>query len=977
MLDLLWLIFIAPIEFCMKAVFDGGYTLTHSYGLALIGVSLVVNTAVLPIYNKAEGWQEEERALKKRMEPKEKMIRRCFRGQERFAMLSTLYRQSGYSPFMTLRASIGILLQIPFFLAAYLLLSNMTALDGVSFGPIRNLGAPDGLLAIGGLHINVLPILMTAINLFSAFFYTHGLSLRDKIQLYGMAGIFLVLLYNSPAGLTFYWTLNNIYSLCKNIVQKDWMKRPGWTLAMRRLKARCVSVEAAAASLVPRLAAWRVQLSGTRILMGAAALFLLGAACAVLRLSLTASVLFLAAILLLVGIGILAYKKVAWFRRFSFLRLLVALAGSGGFVFIVAKYGVAEGSFAKVVLRLLLLSVALSGILFCEKFARKIYADALAQKRELGALFLPAVTLLAFLVFVYLPFMVFSSDPLVFDMDLEDFASNRFGIFLAVMICVAVAGVLLRPMRWLFGALFSICALAALAFCFIVAPDVGAMDGFIFQNAEALDHWYANDIDTAVIFGVGIFFIFVVCFRKIKILSNLLNISLIVLIVTTCVNFYTAKELLHSRRTQDERQGTCLEIPQNLKDFFTFSRYGKNIVVVMLDMFTGGNMNQLLERHPDLKTELDGFTWYEDVVTAGSSTIFGKPSILGGEAAHPLTLNRNNDTSLEGKITAAYGKFFKKLQEHNFRISVYDVDFLNPGQLTPYLIPDVKTNFINTPYTIWDGAVACWENKHNFYIKKILNYNSILNKIGIYNVVPTKYKKVLYDKGRWKETKAIIAYTNIRNTSNYLANLEVPLDASNVSEIKENSFIYLMNLLPHGPWVINESGMPSSKGGWGETRQMKYNGISKEHLRNEYFALKKLIAWFSWMKTNNVYDNTQIILVSDHGFGDSAEIVKVWKKIPPIYLHGLLLVKENGAHGELKIDRKSPMANWDVTTIILNGLSNDSQKKYFPWRDPARVRMHVAGNWRRAEHPKNTYVFTDIFKIQGPLYNKESWKKLQ
>ena len=75
MLDFLWLIFIAPIEFCMKAVFDGGFALTHSYGLALIGVSLVVNTAVLPIYNKAEAWQEEERALKKRMELKEKMIR--------------------------------------------------------------------------------------------------------------------------------------------------------------------------------------------------------------------------------------------------------------------------------------------------------------------------------------------------------------------------------------------------------------------------------------------------------------------------------------------------------------------------------------------------------------------------------------------------------------------------------------------------------------------------------------------------------------------------------------------------------------------------------------------------------------------------------------------------------------------------------------------------------------------------------------
>lgn len=28
-------------------------------------MSLVVNTVILPIYNKAEGWQEEERAVKR------------------------------------------------------------------------------------------------------------------------------------------------------------------------------------------------------------------------------------------------------------------------------------------------------------------------------------------------------------------------------------------------------------------------------------------------------------------------------------------------------------------------------------------------------------------------------------------------------------------------------------------------------------------------------------------------------------------------------------------------------------------------------------------------------------------------------------------------------------------------------------------------------------------------------------------------
>jgi membrane protein insertase Oxa1/YidC/SpoIIIJ len=73
--------------------------------------------------------------------------------------------------------------------------------------------------------INVLPFVMTLINCASGAVYTKGLAFKDKIQLYGMALVFLALLYNSPAGLVLYWTLNNIFSLVKNIYLKIPFKR--------------------------------------------------------------------------------------------------------------------------------------------------------------------------------------------------------------------------------------------------------------------------------------------------------------------------------------------------------------------------------------------------------------------------------------------------------------------------------------------------------------------------------------------------------------------------------------------------------------------------------------------------------------------------------------------------------------------------------------------------------------------------------
>ena len=220
MLHILYLFFIAPLEFLMRLILEWGVSWTHSWGWSLVLLSLAANTAILPIYNRAERWQEEERFLKRRMSRHEAMLRRTFRGQKRFALLSTLRRQFGYGYGFTLRASVGLFLQFPFFFAAYHLLSHCTPLNGQCFGLLPDLGAPDALFSFGGFTINALPVLMTVLNLASAFVYTSGLTRRDKAQIYGMALLFLVLLYTAPSALTLYWTLNNMYSLGKNLVEK-------------------------------------------------------------------------------------------------------------------------------------------------------------------------------------------------------------------------------------------------------------------------------------------------------------------------------------------------------------------------------------------------------------------------------------------------------------------------------------------------------------------------------------------------------------------------------------------------------------------------------------------------------------------------------------------------------------------------------------------------------------------------------------
>nr|MCR5135431.1 YidC/Oxa1 family membrane protein insertase [Clostridiales bacterium] len=225
---IIYRILIGPLELLFEVVFVVANRMVENPAYAIIFLSLAMNVLVLPLYRRADELQAEERDKENALRPWVTHIKKTFSGDERFMMLQAFYRQNGYKPTDTLKGSISLLLEIPFFIAAYHFLSHLTTIQGVPFGPIADLGAPDALLAVGGLTINILPILMTLINFVSAAIYMKGFPLKSKIQMYGVAVIFLVFLYRSPAGLVFYWTLNNLFSLCKNIFYK--IKNPAKVL---------------------------------------------------------------------------------------------------------------------------------------------------------------------------------------------------------------------------------------------------------------------------------------------------------------------------------------------------------------------------------------------------------------------------------------------------------------------------------------------------------------------------------------------------------------------------------------------------------------------------------------------------------------------------------------------------------------------------------------------------------------------------
>ncbi|MDR3243796.1 MAG: YidC/Oxa1 family membrane protein insertase [Elusimicrobiota bacterium] len=200
------------LEKFLETIFLYFYSFTHSYGISILLLSLSVSIILTPFYYLTGILERREKSMRNRLKPYIDKINLIDNLSIRHQHLQKLYKSYRYSPIYAIRSLSSLLIQIPFFIAAYTMLGHFSALKGASFLFIKNLGGPDALL----LGVNFLPILMTLINILSVMLMTNDT--KERKQSYFIAVFFLILLYMSPAGLVLYWTCNNFINLIRYFV---------------------------------------------------------------------------------------------------------------------------------------------------------------------------------------------------------------------------------------------------------------------------------------------------------------------------------------------------------------------------------------------------------------------------------------------------------------------------------------------------------------------------------------------------------------------------------------------------------------------------------------------------------------------------------------------------------------------------------------------------------------------------------------
>ena len=148
-------------------------------------------------------------------------------------------------------------------------------------------------------------------------------------------------------------------------------------------------------------------------------------------------------------------------------------------------------------------------------------------------------------------------------------------------------------------------------------------------------------------------------------------------------------------------------------------------------------------------------------------------------------------------------------------------------------------------------------------------------------------------------------------------------------------------------------------------------------------VFKKLPDFFDYLKQNDVYDNTKIIIVSDHGkgfktgkFGET-EGVSILKD----NYTATLMVKDFNQRGSLKTDHTF-MTNADTPYLATKDLIKDARNPFtnnlFEEKDKAS-RMKIASapaeSTRIRHNTKFTVADDHWYTVKDNIYVNENWGK--
>jgi hypothetical protein len=347
---------------------------------------------------------------------------------------------------------------------------------------------------------------------------------------------------------------------------------------------------------------------------------------------------------------------------------------------------------------------------------------------------------------------------------------------------------------------------------------------------------------------------------------------------------------------------------------FEFSRKG-NLIHLLPDGFQSDIVQQVLEEHPELAAEFEGFTLFSNHLGMFQGTAPSVPTLLTGL---PFDLSEGHD----------YQKVIPHVREHGYPTALKDAGYrLDYTLISRAYCAEQADTCITRPFNDLKSR--------GYYHHKSEGIESsarILADLSLFRLVPMQLKEKIYDSGHW-----YFSDTALDGAS--------PWPDPVIREWTENMKV---TDGPPGYKFYHYIGTHIPPHWDADCRyQRSLERIRENYQAQTYCVLKGIALLIGELKSQGIYDETAFIISGDHGCNIEPrdELYDTQMSALPPQLMGsarpAFMVKEKNNHQPLTYNH-APTSVVDVaaTALELAGVDTDTNgTSVFDLADaPARTR---------------------------------------
>lgn len=900
---MLYNIIISPLEYLIEVLFAFFYQIIEFDIISSIFfISFFVSVLCLPFYCRADKIRKEEEDKYLEIKPYVNKIKTNFKGDEQFFLLQTLYRQNNYNPIMALRNSFSLLLQIPFFIAAYHFFSNLELLNNYSWGIFADFSKPDKLLSINGFNINILPIIMTVINIISCELYLKEKTFKQRFQPYLFAFAFLIILYNSPSALVIYWTFNNFFYLLKN----KYMDNNPKNFIFILLSLGCI-------------------------------VSFMGDSSSFLDIS---------------NIPFVLLKKV-----FPFL-----------IIFLI--------------------------IIYWEKIKKNLPVFKDCSNHLQLTLALCAIELIL-LHGIIIPTGLLTSDLQSFSTDynflknINDILIDNLFAFIGLFFIwfFIIFYYIKKDYRIYFVVIILSFSLFSLFNYYNIGKELGTISpDLVFDVGDSVQRAFGSIFVQIPNILILLFIITCVAYLfKKNLIKPILFVILTILLSESIVSAIYLYKLITGINniyiTKESRNST-----NAISNEIELSRTGKNVIIIFLDRFPGCLLPMIFNEKPELKKSYSGFVFYPNTVSFYGATILGYPPCIGGYEYTPFVLDKDKRNFSE-KWLESNLMLLTLFKDKKYVSTVVDPEL--------YFYSSYKENNLGSTFTSRGIKYVKMRGRYynRFQTDKLNDQKPIKRikkKLYMYSyfcTVSNIFKNLLYNNGyyllaRTKGNKDRY-FDEIKLIEDYSALLYMK-DITKTNSSGNNTFTIINNQLPHNKYFLQ---YPTYEYAKNVTDIGPNNFINESSLMSYHTTMASAILvakYLDYLKEVEVYDNSRIIIVSDHGnrFLTMPKYTDFQNK-SVVPFNPLLMVKDFNQNFELKTD-SSFMTNADTPSLaakdLIDNPTNPFTGKKLSTNDKSEGANIYLNSyyWNPSEFTSSKAILDKhpiIKHVKDDIFKESNWEK--